>query len=263
MKSLRRVLSFFLIVCLPVNASDVVIGPSSGAVFGPVSGDNLDLGPAFKTITLKSDSGDKDFLEKQSYAIDKADNVVSCTYEKKTVEALNLQTGMNRLDMISGSVPSLDDPNMASPVVSADLSQSVNMFVASESLNASALTANEFDIQERNAIYKGMCNLTNLKKAIKSDLQIFSQVCIVHQLLAHMTNLYADSDTLFQRAVEMNTVMNQAMTENVSREKTIETQRKRNTEINKDLKKVLNDLKKERGFKRKRKKILKRRKKAF
>lgn len=246
MKSLRRCLSFFLILSLQVNAADFVVGPSSGAVFGPVSGETLDLGPAFGTIVLKSDSGDKDFLEKQAYAIDKADNKVACTYDKKTIETLNLQTGMNRLDIVAGSVTSLDDPNLAMPVVSADLSQSVNMFVASQTLNASAMTANEIDISKRNKMYKDLCNLENLKKSVKSDLQIFSQVCIVHQLIAHMTNLYADSDTLFQRAIEMNATMNQAMTENVSREKKIETERTRSKEINKDLKKVLDDLKKDR-----------------
>lgn len=251
MKLLRKLLIMLLVFCLQTNASEFVVGPAGSAVFGPYSGDNLDLGSAFNPIVLKSDNADKDFLEKQSYAIDKSDNVVSCSYEKKAVEALNLQTGMNRLDMISGAVPSLDDPNMATPVISPDLSQSVNMFVASEALNASAMTANEFDIQKRNAVYKEMCNLAKLKNAINSDLQLLAQVCVVHQLIAHMTNLYADSDSLFQRAVEMNAVMNQAMTENVTREKAIETQRQRNTEINKDLKKVLDDLKKDREVQKK------------
>jgi len=162
-----------VILSLPLNASEFVVGPSSGAVFGPISGDNLDLGPAFKPITLKSDADNKEFLEKQAYAIDKADNVLSCKYDEKTAKSLNLQTGMNRLDIVSGSVPSLADPNMASPVVSADLSQSVNMFVASETLNASAMTANEFDIQKRNSTYKELCNLENLQKSVNNDLQIF------------------------------------------------------------------------------------------
>lgn len=251
---MKKLIIGFTIYSLTLNTifAEFVVGPSTGAVFGPQPSTGLDLDLEDFTKNFKSSKDDAEYLQKQSALMDQAnDGKLSCSYDKNVLDTLNLQAGVNRLEMLEDTVPSLDNPNLATAVVAPDLSESVNMYVAVEALYASNATANEADNNARNARYKQVCNAEEIAKMAKGELQLVSQVCIIHQLVTHITNLYSDSDMLFQRSVELSAVLNRAMVENVAREKDIEKQSQKNIEVAKELKKVLDTLKQDREAQKK------------
>lgn len=246
----------FVLICFSIYpiaySSEVVVGPSSGFVAGPTpEGNGLSLNNIIANYNLVDKSEDDNAIQKNVYLLDKSDGKVSCQYNPVIAKEMTLKTGAARLDLLQSSVAMLDNPNRAKQLLDPAQSESMNMTTASETLGASSLTANESNANLRSNAYNKLCSKlkntprTPFKSATTSDQnQLNAYVCMAYQMMNHITNLFADSDTLFQKTTEVDAIVNKAMAEQTTRTAAVQVQENNIKQVNKDLKAALDKLKK-------------------
>ncbi len=183
------------------------------------------------------------FLQGNAFAQSAAN---SCGLTTEEIDAINLSTGIARLGLLSTAVPIIDDPNLARPVGDPASSDSVAMNNISEMYGASELTANEQTLQDQNAQMGNRCNDPKaLEEAkVNGTLQLYSQACIVYELVNRVTNMMAEIDALEKQLVEDKATQNKAAAENAKRENDIKAKKEKMEKVNKDITKAIKEIEK-------------------
>lgn len=244
MKKIIALLTSMTLFTQPLLAGEIVIGPASGAVFGPSEAAGSALTNISMDVKLQHSDDDAKLLEYYALKLDEQDGKLSCQYKPDQIKAAGMATSIERLAMMSYSVSYLDDPTRAKPAFSSVGVESVDMFTATEALSAAQLSANEVEMNDNVRSFIERCQKYNKNESATSQLQLFTQACMIYQTVKLLTELNADSDTIYQKTVELNTVMNQAITENSARDEKIATEKKKVAEVNKELKTAIDKLKK-------------------
>lgn len=183
------------------------------------------------------------FLHGNAYAESAAN---SCGLTTEEIDAINLSTGIARLGLLSTAVPIIDNPNLAKPVGDPASSDSVAMNNLSEMYGASELAANEQTLQEQNTQMGNRCNNPQaLEEAkVNGTLQLYSQACIVYELVNRVTNMMAEVDALEKQLVEDKATQNKAAAENAKREADIKAKKDKMEKVNKDITKSIKEIEK-------------------
>ncbi len=230
---------------IPSSSGNFVVGPAGGAVFGP------SISPGGMSVNLDQFSVDTKKSEEQSINLQQkifneigSENVAQCNVNSQSMDIMGLDAGSTRLELMNDVVPVLKNPTLIKPVGNTDQSMSVPMFIASETLGASQLIHNELSSERRIASFLKRCESLTKDPNKKGDLQLYSYACLTYQVLNNIQSLFKDSDTVYQKTTELDTVLNQAMAENVNREAQIQKAKKEIKEVNQDLKKATDKLKK-------------------
>lgn len=243
MKRFFSLLTSLALLTQPLAASEVVIGPSSGAVFGPVESAGGTLSNVNAEVKLKHNEDDSKYLDYYAFKLDEQDGKLSCTYKPEQMKAGAITSSIERLAMLSYSMPFLDDPTRAKPVLNPGLSESVDMFTATEALTASQLSANEVKMNENARAFIERCEKFQSNENATTQLQLFTQGCMIYQVVKLLAELNADSDTITQKTIELNTVLNQAIAENSVREEKVSQAKQKVAEVNKELQTAIDKLK--------------------
>jgi len=244
MKKILAVLLSMALFTQPLMASEFVVGPSTGAVFGPSESSGSALAHVTTDVKLKHNDDDAKFLDYYAFKVDEQDGKLACTYKPEQMKAGAITSSIERLAMLSYTMPFLEDPTRAKPVLNPGLSESVDMFTATETLSASQLSANEVKMNENARAFIERCEKFQSNESATSQLQLFTQGCMIYQVVKLLSELNADSDTITQKTIELNTVLNQAIAENSVREEKISQAKQKVAEVNKELQTAIDKLKK-------------------
>ena len=253
--------SFKIILILSFLASNsqhaqaqAVIGPTVGPVFGPVAvefdASGLTLDNLKSKYNLKSKTSEESAIESKIYSLESLYGKQSCNNDTTANKALSMATGAARLDLMETSISMLDNPNRAKPILGSAQSESSSMTTASETLNTAKLTYNESAVNLRTKDYIKSCQtlngpITNSSSSLDgSQNQLNYYACTMYQIMSNLSALFSDSDTLYQKATELETIVNKAMEEQTSRVAGIQTQENKIKEVNKELTSALAKLKK-------------------
>jgi|GEM_PF-738393 len=230
---------------ISTSSGQIVVGPTEGAVFGPA------LSRAGLGINLDQYNFDISKLQDKTKSLEQLifnqigeENVAQCNVNAQTMDVIGLEAGAARLELMNDAIPLLKNPTLIKPVGNHDQSMSVPMFIASETLGASQLLSNELSAKRRVAAFLKRCELLTKDANKKGDLQLYSYACLIYQTLHNVQNLFSESDIIYQKTTELDSILNQAMAENKSRDAQIQKAKKEIKEVNQDLKKATDKLKK-------------------
>lgn len=169
-------------------------------------------------------------------------------YDRAKIDAqrTGLKTGVQRLELLTEAAVMMENPTLIQPIGDPASSVSLDMHAVTEMLGASELAANEMlaNASSENIVLK--CNDEESLEQAKTNgtLQLYSQACIIFELINSITDLITESDSLEKQNVEAKASLNQAKAEDAKRKDDIEKEKKKMQENNKLLKKAIDDLKK-------------------
>ena len=169
-------------------------------------------------------------------------NIVWAKEQNKTYydqnDRMNMITGVQRFELLTDSAVMLENPGLIKPVGDMADSQSAGMYMLTEMLAATELTANEVVIKTQSGNLVLKCNdaASDTEAKLNDTFQLYAQGCIIYEFVNSITSLMKEADALEKQNIEAKAALNQASAETAKRENDVAKSKKKLEDTNKLIK---------------------------